>query len=178
MSLTGHGWAASCHPLAARPQRTQSHTAGPASLIMGPQRPELEQAGQRLTQALPDNLSGLRRPSQQASAHLIHSKAEAQGGGGGPLPKLGRDGSEIQIQVVCSTCARPGCPSTLDSDTHGWTTPACGADRGGVGESSVKSSSWPLLSPLLYPAPTCSPLHPFLLSPKPPWSLVQGSCRF
>lgn len=133
MSLTGHGWAASCHPLAARPQRTQSHTAGPASLIMGPQRPELEQAGQRLTQALPDNLSGLRRPSQQASAHLIHNKAEAQGGGGGPLPKLGRDGSEIQIQVVCSTCARPGCPSTLDSDTHGWTTPACGADRGGVG---------------------------------------------
>lgn len=102
MSLTRHDWASSCHPLAARPQGTQSHTARPASLIMGPQMPEVKAAGQGLTQALPNSLSGLPPPSQQASAHFIHSQGEAQRVES-HLPKLGRHGSEIQIPVACST---------------------------------------------------------------------------
>lgn len=41
---TGHRQAASCCPLAGGPQGTQSHAEGPASLITGPWRPELQHA--------------------------------------------------------------------------------------------------------------------------------------
>lgn len=156
LSPTGHNWASSCHPLAARPQGTQSHTARPASLITGPQRPEVKPAGQGLMQALPNSPAGLPPPSQQASALFIHSQGEAQRVES-HLPKLGRRGPGIQIRVACSAHPVPGPIAPAP-----WTAPpTAGPLLWEAGVSEAGSSSLPSH----VACPCCSPLRPFLLSP-------------
>lgn len=61
-------------PFSGRSQGTQSHAAGPASLITGPWRPELKQAGWGLTQAHPYRPSGSLCPASRH--HLIFHTAK------------------------------------------------------------------------------------------------------